>query len=177
MTVVNILNVVFFSSLSGRPDPGLPRRRSPRFQLQPHVHLGLPGDHPRPAAGELEPVHGSTETQRHRGKHTCWAPKKSKSLREAPTDSGCCRAAFRQVLQQLSCMARRHRLYLVANMAGRQPCPLSTDPAHCPSDGHWQFNTNVAFRFYDESLYRSFRGSSRRSNLPAAASPSDLVWK
>lgn len=61
----------FFSSLSGRPDPGLPRRRSPRFQLQPHVHIWLPGDHPRPAAGELEPVHGSTQTQRHRGKHAC----------------------------------------------------------------------------------------------------------
>lgn len=120
-----------------------------------------------------------TDPQRHNGTEVN-APveqlqKKSKSLREAPTDSGRCWAAFRQVLQRLSCMARRHRLYLVANMAGRQPCPLSADPAHCPSDGHWQFNTNVAFRFYDESLCRSFGGSSRRSNLPAAASPSDLV--
>ncbi|XP_070841303.1 biotinidase-like [Chaetodon trifascialis] len=52
-----------------------------------------------------------------------------------------------EVLQRLSCMARRHNLYLVANMADLQPCPLSTDPSSsCPSDGHWQFNTNVAFR-------------------------------
>lgn len=66
-----------------------------------------------------------------------------------------------EVLQRLSCMARRHRLYLVANMAGRQPCSLSTDPAHCPSDGHWQFNTNVAFssdgllvaRYHKYNLY------------------------
>lgn len=51
-----------------------------------------------------------------------------------------------QVLQQLSCMARRHHLYLVANMADLQPCPLKTDPSSCPSDGRWQFNTNVVFR-------------------------------
>ncbi|XP_070702085.1 biotinidase [Pempheris klunzingeri] len=52
-----------------------------------------------------------------------------------------------EVLQRLSCMARRHRLYLVANMADLQPCPLKTDPSSsCPSDGHWQFNTNVVFR-------------------------------
>ncbi|XP_070841304.1 biotinidase-like [Chaetodon trifascialis] len=52
-----------------------------------------------------------------------------------------------EVLQRLSCMARRHNLYLVANMADLQPCPMTTDPSSsCPSDGHWQFNTNVAFR-------------------------------
>ncbi|KAK1879934.1 Biotinidase [Dissostichus eleginoides] len=52
-----------------------------------------------------------------------------------------------EVLQRLSCMARRHNLYLVANMADLQPCPLKTDPSSsCPSDGRWQFNTNVVFR-------------------------------
>ncbi|XP_020487254.2 biotinidase [Labrus bergylta] len=51
-----------------------------------------------------------------------------------------------EVLQRLSCMARRNKLYLVANMAGLQPCPLKTDPtSSCPSDGRWQFNTNVVF--------------------------------
>ncbi|XP_071357270.1 biotinidase-like isoform X2 [Trachinotus anak] len=44
-------------------------------------------------------------------------------------------------------MARRHNLYLVANMADLQPCPSKTSPSsNCPSDGHWQFNTNVVFR-------------------------------
>lgn len=44
-------------------------------------------------------------------------------------------------------MARRYNLYLVANMADLQPCPLgSSPPSSCPSDGRWQFNTNVVFR-------------------------------
>ncbi|XP_061616434.1 biotinidase [Phyllopteryx taeniolatus] len=52
-----------------------------------------------------------------------------------------------EVQQQLSCMARRHNLYVVANMADVQPCPLKTEPtSSCPSDGRWQFNTNVVFR-------------------------------
>ncbi|TDH04266.1 hypothetical protein EPR50_G00150090 [Perca flavescens] len=51
-----------------------------------------------------------------------------------------------EVLQRLSCMARRNKLYLVANMADLQPCPLKTDPtSSCPSDGRWLFNTNVVF--------------------------------
>ncbi|KAM6900024.1 biotinidase [Xenentodon cancila] len=52
-----------------------------------------------------------------------------------------------EVLQRLSCMAQRHNLYLVANMADLQPCLQKTDPSSsCPADGHWQFNTNVVFR-------------------------------
>uniref|UniRef100_UPI003AAB093A biotinidase n=1 Tax=Centroberyx gerrardi TaxID=166262 RepID=UPI003AAB093A len=52
-----------------------------------------------------------------------------------------------EVLQRLSCMARRYSLYLVANMADLQPCsPDPSSSSSCPSDGHWQFNTNVVFR-------------------------------
>ncbi|XP_061598652.1 biotinidase [Cololabis saira] len=52
-----------------------------------------------------------------------------------------------EVLQRLSCMARRYNLYLVANMAALQPCLQRTDPSSsCPPDGRWQFNTNVVFR-------------------------------
>lgn len=70
------------------------------------------------------------------------------------------RHANTEVLQRLSCMARRHRLYLVANMADLQPCsPPST--LSCPSDGRWQFNTDVVFssngslaaRYHKHNLY------------------------
>nr|XP_013998535.1 unnamed protein product [Salmo salar] len=50
-----------------------------------------------------------------------------------------------EVLQRLSCMARRHSLYLVANMADLQPCRQTFHPT-CPPDGRWQFNTDVVFR-------------------------------
>ncbi|NWX40280.1 BTD Biotinidase, partial [Steatornis caripensis] len=48
-----------------------------------------------------------------------------------------------EVLQRLSCMALRNKMFLVANLGTKQPCE-HTDP-HCPSDGRYQFNTNVAF--------------------------------
>lgn len=57
-----------------------------------------------------------------------------------------------QVLQQLSCTARRHGLYLVANMADLQPCSTSAAPPSCPPDGRWHFNTNVVFRYWQNSL-------------------------
>uniref|UniRef100_A0A3Q3LW19 Biotinidase n=1 Tax=Mastacembelus armatus TaxID=205130 RepID=A0A3Q3LW19_9TELE len=67
-----------------------------------------------------------------------------------------------QVLQRLSCIARRYKLYVVANMADLQPCPLKTHPSSsCPPDGRWQFNTNVVFssdgqlvaRYHKQNLY------------------------
>uniref|UniRef100_A0A8C0A0A3 Biotinidase n=1 Tax=Anas zonorhyncha TaxID=75864 RepID=A0A8C0A0A3_9AVES len=48
-----------------------------------------------------------------------------------------------EVLQRLSCMALNNKIFLVANLGTKQPC-AHTDP-HCPSDGRYQFNTNVAF--------------------------------
>ncbi|KAM9336588.1 biotinidase-like [Symphorus nematophorus] len=66
-----------------------------------------------------------------------------------------------EVLQQLSCMARRHNLYVVANMGDLQPCPLKSAPTSCPPDGRWQFNTNVVFssdgllvaRYHKQNLF------------------------
>nr|XP_033786620.1 biotinidase isoform X2 [Geotrypetes seraphini]XP_033786621.1 biotinidase isoform X2 [Geotrypetes seraphini]XP_033786622.1 biotinidase isoform X2 [Geotrypetes seraphini]XP_033786623.1 biotinidase isoform X2 [Geotrypetes seraphini] len=63
------------------------------------------------------------------------------------------------VLQRLSCMARRGRMYVVANLGTKQPCEFS-DP-RCPLDGRYQFNTNVVFssngtllaRYRKQNLY------------------------
>lgn len=64
-----------------------------------------------------------------------------------------------EVQQRLSCMARQHKLYLVANMATVQFCSVKT--LSCPPDGRWQFNTNVVFsadgllvaRYHKQNLY------------------------
>ncbi|XP_043088930.1 biotinidase [Puntigrus tetrazona] len=65
-----------------------------------------------------------------------------------------------EVLHSLSCMARRNRLFLVANMPSRQSCNRTSDP-RCPADGRYQFNTDVVFsdrgvivaRYRKQNLY------------------------
>ena len=52
--------------------------------------------------------------------------------------------ADRPILKKLSCMARQYAMVLVVNMGDVQVCSSSTD-SHCPSDGHYQFNTDVVF--------------------------------
>ncbi|NXK84585.1 BTD Biotinidase, partial [Amazona guildingii] len=59
-----------------------------------------------------------------------------------------------EVLQRLSCMALKNKIFLVANLGTKQPCE-HTDP-HCPSDGRYQFNTNVAFNA-DGMLVATYR--------------------
>ena len=46
--------------------------------------------------------------------------------------------------RRLSCMARKHKLYLVANMGSVEPCSVAVD-TDCPNDSRYQYNTNVAF--------------------------------
>ncbi|XP_076338199.1 pantetheinase-like isoform X2 [Tachypleus tridentatus] len=50
----------------------------------------------------------------------------------------------RPILTKLSCAAKVNRIVLVANMGDLQPCQISQDP-HCPPDGEYHYNTNVAF--------------------------------
>ncbi|CAM4639663.1 unnamed protein product [Leuciscus chuanchicus] len=65
-----------------------------------------------------------------------------------------------EVLQNLSCMAHKNRLFVVANMPSRQSCNRTADP-RCPADGQYQFNTNVVFsdqgvivaRYHKQNLY------------------------
>lgn len=51
------------------------------------------------------------------------------------------------VLRRVSCMAREHSIVIVLDMGDLQPCSSAVDSG-CPSDGRYQYNTQVVF---DES--------------------------
>ncbi|KAK7486120.1 hypothetical protein BaRGS_00022586 [Batillaria attramentaria] len=48
-----------------------------------------------------------------------------------------------EVQYELSCMAKRNQMFIVANIGDRQPCTRSQ--RDCPADLHFQFNTDVAY--------------------------------
>ena len=63
------------------------------------------------------------------------------------------------VQHDLSCMARRFNIYVVANIGAAQPCG-SPDPK-CPDDGHYQYSANVVYdsngtfvaRYFKQNLF------------------------
>jgi len=48
------------------------------------------------------------------------------------------------ILTRISCLAQQYQIVIVLDMGDIQPCDPSTDSS-CPSDGRYQYNTQVAF--------------------------------
>ncbi|KAI1286822.1 Pantetheinase [Halotydeus destructor] len=71
--------------------------------------------------------------------------------------------ANRTILYRLSCSAKKHKMYIVADMGDYQPCDITTDP-ECPKDGFYLYNTQVAFgpkgnliaKYHKRHLYGEF---------------------
>ncbi len=49
-----------------------------------------------------------------------------------------------EIQHTLSCLAKTHNVYLMANMGDRIPCDSDTD-RDCPTNRQYQYNTNVAY--------------------------------
>jgi pantetheine hydrolase len=52
--------------------------------------------------------------------------------------------ADRPRLLRMSCAARENQILLLINIIDKQVCSLDSD-SNCPSDGHYQYNTDVLF--------------------------------
>ncbi|KAG8510884.1 Pantetheinase, partial [Galemys pyrenaicus] len=53
------------------------------------------------------------------------------------------RFGYAPVQERLSCLAKDHSIYVVANIGDKKPCNAS-DP-QCPPDGRYQYNTDMVF--------------------------------
>nr|C6KYS2.2 RecName: Full=Symplectin [Sthenoteuthis oualaniensis] len=61
-----------------------------------------------------------------------------------------------EMLRTFSCMAKENDMYMVVNMAGREPCRRATEP-ECPGDKQLLYNTNVAFNNEGDVVARYYK--------------------
>ena len=62
------------------------------------------------------------------------------------------------ILYRLSCLAKTYDMYVVVNMVDIKQCNNSIDE-HCPADGRYQYNTNVAL-ITKANLWRDITSST-----------------
>jgi len=76
------------------------------------------------------------------------------------------------ILRRVSCLAQKYEIVVVLDMGDVQPCNKTTD-SNCPSDGRYQFNTQVAFDEQGTLLAKYHKTHLFYEPQFNAASPSD----
>lgn len=76
----------------------------------------------------------------------------------------------RPILQRMSCAAKKHKQLILVNMIDKVDCSVATD-ANCPSDGHYQYNTDVIFNEHgklDAKYHKSHEVKSLQKSYDVA---------
>lgn len=88
------------------------------------------------------------------------------------------------ILSTLSCMARKHNMYVVANMGDIQPCEGTCDAnkienchEKCPEDGVFMYNTDVAFDRKGNLIARYHKMHPYFENLNVPEEPEYITFK
>ena len=93
----------------------------------------------------------------------------------------CGDAAFndRPILQRMSCAAIKHRQLILVNMIDNVACDAATDSS-CPSDNHYQYNTDVIFDVTGKLVskyHKSHEVRSLQSAYDVPAVPAHITYK
>lgn len=83
------------------------------------------------------------------------------------------------IMMRMSCAAKESQLALLVNTVDWIDCNGATD-ANCPSDGHYQYNTDVIFNEHGEFVtkyYKSHEFPSLQKSYDEVPQPSQVTYK